>query len=91
MDKATQEAPGFQFPCAYQIKAMGRNDGRFTDVVVDIIGQHCAQVDHHSVVSKPSRNGKYLSVSITIEAHSHAHLDNLYAALTAHEKVLMRL
>ena len=91
MNKQQDEARGFEFPCAYQVKAMGHDDGSFRETVVEILAQHCAHIDHERVVCKASRNGKYLSVSVTIEAQSRAHLDAIYAALTAHEKVLMRL
>lgn len=82
---------GFEFPCEYQIKAMGLDDGDFQSLVLQIVGRHCDQLDPQKVLSRSSRNGKYLSVSVTVEATSLAHLDAIYADLTAHEKVLMRL
>lgn len=91
MKKLREDEAGFQFPCAYQIKAMGHDDGAFREVVVNIIEQHCDKVKPEHVICKPSRNGKYLSVSVTVQAHSHDHLDAIYATLTEHDKVLMRL
>ncbi len=85
------EARGFEFPCQYQIKAMGLDDGSFRDTVVEIVGRHCERIDDHHVSCRASANGKYLSVSITIEAQSREQLDAIYDALTAHDKVLMRL
>lgn len=85
------DAKGFEFPCAYQVKAMGHDDGRFRETVIDILSAHCDHIDHETISCKASRNGKYLSVSVTIEAQSREHLDAVYDALTAHEKVLMRL
>lgn len=87
-----QDGPqGFEFPCDYQVKAMGHDDGQFKETVVEILSRHCEVIDHESIICKASRNGKYLSVSVTIQAQSHAHLDAIYEALTEHEKVLMRL
>lgn len=91
MQPADEQNSGFQFPCAYQIKAMGYDDGQFKEVVIGIIEQHCDPVEPHQVLCKPSRNGKYLSVSITIQAQNHAHLNAIYQTLTEHDKVLMRL
>jgi putative lipoic acid-binding regulatory protein len=85
------EAPGFEFPCEYQIKAMGIDDGRFHEVVIEIISRHTDSVRHDSIRKKPSRNGRYISVTVVIEARSRAQLDAIYDDLTAHEKVLMRL
>ena len=86
-----KDAQGFEFPCDYQVKAMGHDDGRFQDTVVEILSRHCENIDHERIVCRASRNGKYLSVSVTIEAQSREQLDAIYDALTAHEKVLMRL
>ena len=82
---------GFEFPCAYQIKAMGIDDGAFHEVVIEIISRHCGKIEKDSVRSRPSRKGKYVSVSVVIEASSRGQLDAIYDDLTAHEKVLMRL
>ena len=84
-------APGFEFPCEFQIKAMGLDDGQFHEVVLEIIGRHCATVRHESLSTRVSRGGKYVSVSVVIEATDRAQLDSIYDDLTAHEKVLMRL
>ena len=87
----TEQTAGFEFPCEYQIKAMGIDDGGFHQLVVEIIRRHCDRVREDSLRSRPSRNGKYVSVSIVIEAASRAQLDAIYDDLTAHDKVLMRL
>ena len=87
----TEEAQGFEFPCEYQIKAMGLDDGRFHEVVIEIIRRHCDNVDEDGLRTRPSRSGKYVSVSVVIEASSREQLDAIYDDLTAHEKVLMRL
>jgi len=87
----TEEPRGFEFPCAYQIKAMGLDDGRFHELVVEIIRRHCDQVHEDSLRTRPSRGGKYVSVSLVIQAESRAQLDAIYDDLTAHDKVLMRL
>jgi hypothetical protein len=88
-NNATEQ--GFQFPCDYQIKAMGLDDGEFRETVVRILSEHCDAIDEEKIVCRSSAKGKYLSVSVTIVAHSRAQLDAIYDALTAHEKVLMRL
>ena len=87
----TEQAPGFEFPCEYQVKAMGLDDGRFHEVVIEIIRRHCDNVREDSLSSRASRTGKYVSVSIVIEASSREQLDAIYDDLTTHEKVLMRL
>lgn len=87
----TEEPQGFEFPCDYQIKAMGIDDGRFHELVIEIIRRHCDIIREDSMRQRPSSSGKYVSVSIVIEAGSREQLDAIYDDLTAHEKVLMRL
>lgn len=87
----TDDAPGFEFPCDYQIKAMGIDDGRFHELVIGIIRRHCDSIREDSLRTRLSSAGKYVSVSIIIEASSREQLDAIYDDLTAHDKVLMRL
>ena len=87
----TDEPQGFEFPCEYQIKAMGHDDGVFHEVVLEIIRRHCDKVDEGRLRTRASSNGKYVSVTVHIEASSRAQLDAIYDDLTAHDKVLMRL
>ena len=85
------QAPGFEFPCLYKIKAMGLHEPNFDALVVEIVRRHHPDLKEGAVSHKPSRNGKYISVTVTIEAQSRQQLDAIYDDLTAHEKVLMRL
>lgn len=85
------EAPGLEFPCEFQIKAMGVDDGHFHEVVLEIVGRHCETLDTGRTRKRGSRNGRYISVTVYIEAQSRAQLDAIYDDLTAHDKVLMRL
>jgi putative lipoic acid-binding regulatory protein len=91
MPDMTEEASGFAFPCEFAIKAMGLAEPGFDTLVLDIVRQHCPSASRDALHVKPSRNGKYVSVTLLIEAHSHDQLNAIYDALTAHEKVLMRL
>ena len=86
-----QPPAGFEFPCDYDVKAMGLADPGFDALVVEIVRRHCPDLGEAAVRSRPSRNGRYVSVTVTIRAQSRAQLDAIYDDLTAHEKVLMRL
>jgi len=87
----TPEAEGMTFPCRYTIRAMGRDRDDFDALVVEIVRRHCPDIREGAVTSKPSRNGKYVSVKVVIDAQSREQLDAIYDDLTAHERVLMRL
>ena len=78
-----------KFPCSFPIKAMGIATDDFDILVVEIVRKHYPDVTEGAVKTKPSRKGKYISVTVTIEAQSKKQLDNIYLELTAHERVLM--
>ncbi len=82
---------GLQFPCPYTVKAMGRNDSTFPTYVTRLLEPHTGPIAPTQITSKSSRNQRYLSVSVTIQAHSRAQLDAIYQDLTDDPAVLMRL
>lgn len=88
---AGREPEGMTFPCDFMVKAMGLSEPGFDALVVEIVQRHGPQVREGAVSSKPSKNGKYVSVSVSFQAESREQLDAIYDALTAHDKVLMRL
>ncbi|WP_456414098.1 HP0495 family protein [Thiolapillus sp.] len=91
MSENRTEPQGMVFPCRFRIKAMGLDEDDFDALVVEIVRRHCPDISEGAVRLKPSKNGKYVSVTVDIEAQSRAHLDAIYDDLTAHDRVLMRL
>jgi len=85
------DAPGMTFPCRFAIRAMGLDENDFDALVVEIVRRHCPDLSEGAVTTKPSKNGKYLSVRVEIDAKSREQLDAIYDDLTADERVLMRL
>ena len=81
----------FEFPCQFPIKAMGRADGDFASVVVEIVSRHAPGVDATAMCVRPSRGGKWIAVTLTIEAQSRPQLDAIYRDLSAHEQVVWAL
>lgn len=79
------------FPVSFALKVMGHNRDDFEAFVLELVKQHIAIIDVESLRSRPSRDGKYLSVSVTILAENREQLDALYRALSAHERVVMVL
>ncbi len=77
-----------EFPCQFPIKAMGKAEDEFDILVVGIIRKHVIDISENAVKSRPSKEGKFISVTVTVVAESKQHLDNIYLELTAHEKVL---
>ena len=80
-----------KFPCRFPIKAMGRAEPGFDSLVVEIVRRHAPYLGEGAVVSRPSKAGNWVSVTVTIEASSKAQLDAIYQALSDHDKVVMAL
>lgn len=73
-----------KFPCDFPIKIMGATRDGFAQAVLDVVAKHAPDFDAASMEMRPSRGGKYLSLTCTIRAVSKAQLDALYLELTAH-------
>jgi putative lipoic acid-binding regulatory protein len=80
-----------EFPCQFPIKAMGRSNLELDLLVIEIVRRHVADVSEGTVTTRSSKDGKYLAVTIIIEASSKQQLDAIYQDLTDHPHVLMAL
>ena len=80
-----------QFPCSFPIKMMGRANAEFGDIAVSLIERHVGEVAEDCIQKKNSRNGNFLSVTVTIDAQSQQQLDSIYNDLSNNEDVLVAL
>lgn len=79
------------FPTAFPIKIMGRREGGFTRDVIAIVLRHAPDFMPGTIETRPSREGKYISLTATINATSREQLDALYRELCDHPSVVMVL
>lgn len=79
------------FPCDFPIKVMGRKQPRFANAVTEIVRKHAPDFDAASVELRPSRQGRYLSITCVVRATSREQLDALYQELCDHPAVVMVL
>ncbi len=91
MSSSDPNAPALTFPCEFPIKAMGLSSEGLDLEIMAIIRKHVADVSEGALVKRPSRHGKYTSVTVTIEATSQAQLDAIYRELSACERIIMAL
>ena len=85
------EETALKFPCRFPIKAMGPADTELEAAVIGIVNRHAPGLREDAVRSRSSSGGKWLSVTVEIEATSKAQLDAIYQELTAHELVVYAL
>ena len=79
------------FPAVFPIKIMGRREGGFTTAVIEIVRRHAPDFVPGSIETRPSREGKYISLTATVNATSQEQLDALYRELCDHPTVVMVL
>ena len=79
------------FPCDFPINVMGRKQPGFAQAITDIVLKHAPDFDVASVEMRPSRQGKYLSITCVVRAVSREQLDALYLELCDHPSVVMVL
>ena len=89
MSDKTESA--IQFPCVFPIKAMGLASYDLELIVFEIVTRHAPDTTKQAVKKRESSNGKYISITVTVNAQSQDQLDAIYQALTDHEYVMMAL
>jgi len=80
-----------EFPCRFPIKIMTRADVDLHPLVMEIVVPHAEGITADDISFRPSKNGNFIAVTVTIDATSKQQLDTIYLALTAHDDVLMSL
>jgi uncharacterized protein len=85
------EESALEFPCQFPIKMMGRDTSEFRATARALVEKHAGEVADDAVKAALSRNGRFVSVTVTITATSREQLDTIYREVTAHEDVLMAL
>jgi len=84
---AAPERSLIDYPSAFPIKVMGARADGLTEAVVALALQFDATFDAATLEARPSKGGKYLGLTITVNATSREQLDALYRALSAHPMV----
>ncbi|ROR34682.1 YbeD family protein [Inmirania thermothiophila] len=88
--RSDQDSP-LQFPCEFPVKVIGAAGGDFLEHVLAICREIVGEIPPEAVSTRTSQEGRYLAVTVRVEARSRLQLDSLYQALHASERVLMLL
>jgi putative lipoic acid-binding regulatory protein len=81
------QASPLTFPCAFPIKVMGLKVDGFVQAMTVIARGFDPGFDPSTIELRDSRGGKYLGITLTVEATSREQLDELYRTLTSHPMV----
>lgn len=77
----------FEFPCRFPVKVMGERHEELHAQVIEVVRVHAPDLDEVDVVVRESSSGKYLSLTVTVNAQNRAQLDAIYLSLTSHPLV----
>jgi putative lipoic acid-binding regulatory protein len=76
-----------EYPSDFPIKIMGPMQDTFAQTMVDVIMLHDPTFHSGKMEMRPSSQGNYLALTVTVRATSREQLDNLYRALSSHPMV----
>lgn len=91
MDRPHDPESLLTFPCVFPMKVMGRREDGFAQTVAEIVRRHAADFHPETIEMRASKNGRYLSLTVTLNARSREQLDALYSELSKHPMVMMVL
>lgn len=80
-----------EFPCQFPIKVIGRDENDFRSLAVGLVQTHTGEIESLSITENVSRNGRFLSLTITVTAVSREQLDQIYESLSASPSILVAL
>ena len=80
-----------EFPCEFGVKAMGRDTDDFENRVTGIVLAHAQRCAGTENTVNRSGGGKFIAVTVTIEAQSKDQLESIYRDLSDCEQVLVSL
>lgn len=91
MNIKLDEDGALEFPCRYPVKAMTHAREHALDQVITAMTTQGAEPDRASVTVRPSRNGRFQSITVEVQAQSRTHLESVYSSLRALDVVVMTL
>ena len=85
------DATVLEFLCDFPIKIMGRESAEFRALTRTLVEKHTGPLADDAIHSSLSRNGAFVSVTITVNAQSQQQLDDIYREVTSNDDILIAL
>jgi putative lipoic acid-binding regulatory protein len=85
------EISPLEFPCEYPVKVMGRRTPEFRPRMLEVLAAHGVPAEPEAISERLSRDGTYLSLTLSIRVDSRDQLDRIYRELHATGLVLFAL
>jgi putative lipoic acid-binding regulatory protein len=78
--KKTKPEALLDFPCRFQFKAIGVADDSFKAEIVAVV-ESFVVVSEDCITCRPSENGGYQAVSVSVRLENYQQLTGIYAAM----------
>lgn len=91
MSNKTPDAPKIEFPCQYPIKVICNAGDTVVEQVLTVVRQHDPALDADKLVVQDSKNGRFQSLRLIMNATSEQQLQMLFTDLKATGQVHMVL
>ncbi len=82
------DRPVQHFPDSYSIKAVGKDEGEFAEHVLGIVRAVLGEDTALDYRTRPSRNGAYVSVTVSFTATSQQQLDDVFREVSADPRIV---
>jgi uncharacterized protein len=80
-----------EYPVQLSLRVMGEDRDDFAGLIFSLVSEHVQGLLQENLKARSSREGKYVSVTVTFQAQSKAQLKAVYKELSGHKRVLMVL
>lgn len=83
------ESHKLQYPCEFTIKVFGKKTKAFETSVMTTVNQFVKKLRENAYQFTESKEGRYLSITITFTADSEEHITQIGKALQSCDDVIM--
>ena len=77
------EPPKIEFPCDYPVKVLGRSTAEFEPAILEVFERHAPGFERERISTRASREGNFVSTTVSITATGKPQLEALHQDLMA--------
>lgn len=81
----------WDFPMDYPVKVLGESQHPLAQIVADILLRHVPDFEPGTISMRPSRGGKYISITATVHVTHKGQINGMYADFAAHDAIKLVL
>ncbi|CBL44022.1 Protein of unknown function DUF493 [gamma proteobacterium HdN1] len=75
------------FPCNHNLKVMGLSEHPLIEILTEIVRDQVPNFTPVNIQTRPSRTGKYHSITVNVHVEAREQLECIYRALAARDEI----